>query len=116
MGVNIQAVAAYNSNHPSGINNAYVLTLGGTRVFISGDTGNTAEMRAVPNIDVAFICMNRQFTMNWLDATNLVRAMRPKVVFPYHYREGNGQMTNAPLFKQNLGADLGIEVRLRKWY
>jgi L-ascorbate metabolism protein UlaG (beta-lactamase superfamily) len=116
IGLNVEAVPAYNINHPYGTNNAYVMTLGGKRIFTSGDCGDGAEIRGLTNIDVAFLCMNRQFTTNWIGATNIVRSMRPKVVFPYHYREGNGSQTNASLFKDNLGQDLGIEVRLRKWY
>jgi L-ascorbate metabolism protein UlaG (beta-lactamase superfamily) len=54
--------------------------------------------------------------MNWISATNCIRAMRPKVVYPYHYRDSGMTYTNAPLFKQGLGTDLGIEVRLRNWY
>ena len=49
-------------------------------------------------------------------ATNCIRAMRPKVVYPYHYRDDTSATTNAATFKQWLGTDLGIEVRLRKWY
>ena len=116
IGVIVQAVAAYNANHAFGINNAYVTTIGGKRIFTSGDCGDGPEIRALTNIDVAFLCMNRQFTMNWLNATNVIRSMRPNVVYPYHYREGNGDRTNAALFKQNLGPDTGIEVRYQKWY
>jgi len=115
-GINILAVAGYNNNHASNVNNCYVLTMGGKRVFISGDTGDTAEMRALTNIDVAFLAMNTAFTMNWMSATNNIRAMRPKVVYPYHYRDPGNIYTNPPLFKQHLGTDLGIEVRLRSWY
>lgn len=114
--ISILAVPGYNGNHPFGNNNCYVLTLGGRRIFISGDTGDTAEMRALTNIDVAFLAMNTAFTMNWISATNNIRAMRPKVVYPYHYRDPGNIYTNPPLFKQHLGTDLGIEVRLRSWY
>jgi L-ascorbate metabolism protein UlaG (beta-lactamase superfamily) len=116
MGMNILAVAGYNGNHASNVNNCYVLTMGGRRVFISGDTGDTPEIRAQADIDVAFLAMNLPFTMNWITATNMIRAMRPKVVYPYHYRDSGTFYTNPPLFKQHLGADLGIEVRLRNWY
>jgi L-ascorbate metabolism protein UlaG (beta-lactamase superfamily) len=115
--IRVQAVAGTNGNHTSGVNNAYVLTIGGRRIFISGDTGNTAEIRALQDIDVAFLCMNVPFTMTVNEATNCVRAMRPKVVYPYHYRNQAGNATtNAAYFKQLLGTDPGIEVRLRKWY
>ena len=116
MGLFVQAVPAYNSNHPLGTGNGYVLTIGGKRIYLSGDTGNQPEIRALPNIDVAFLCMNTPFTMTVNEATNCVRAMRPKVVYPYHYRNQDGTTTNAAAFKQFLGTDLGIEVRLRQWY
>lgn len=115
----VQAVPGYNGNHPIPINNAYVVTLGGKRILTSGDTGNVPEIRALTDIDVAFLCMNRPFTMTVSEATNSVRAFRPKVVYPYHYRDSStfgSATTNAAHFKQALGADLGIEVRLRKWY
>jgi L-ascorbate metabolism protein UlaG (beta-lactamase superfamily) len=117
IGINILAVPGYNGNHPFGINNCYVLTVGGKRIFTSGDTGDVPEIRAVTNIDVAFVCMNLPFTTNWIGATNMIRAMRPRVVYPYHYRDSPGNtVTNPPLFKQMLGLDPGVEVRLRGWY
>jgi L-ascorbate metabolism protein UlaG (beta-lactamase superfamily) len=116
MGLNVLAVPGYNTpNHPYTNNNSYVLTLGGKRIFISGDTGDVPEIRALTDIDVAFLCMNLPFTMDPGSATNVIRAMRPKVVYPYHYREGTST-ANAATFKQWLGTDLGIEVRLRSWY
>jgi L-ascorbate metabolism protein UlaG (beta-lactamase superfamily) len=117
LGLNVEAVPAYDSsNHPKGTGNGYVLTIGGKRIYISGDTANQPELRALTGIDAAFICMNQSYTMNASAATNLVRAMQPRIVYPYHFREDGGAMTNPPLFKQRLGTDLGIEVRLRKWY
>lgn len=116
LGMAIHAVPAYGPNHSVGVGNGYVLELGGRRVYISGDTGDQPEIRALTDIDVAFVCMNQPFSMTVSAATNLVRTMRPKVVYPYHYRDQSGATTNAATFKQWLGTDLGIEVRLRKWY
>lgn len=116
LGMTVEAVPAYNGNHPYGNNNAYILTLGGKRIFTSGDCGDGMEIRGVTNIDVAFLAMNIPFTTNAVGATNIIRAMRPKVVYPYHYRDQGGTRTNHATFKQWLGTDLGIEVRLRNWY
>ncbi|MEY2409418.1 MAG: hypothetical protein QOF48_2088 [Verrucomicrobiota bacterium] len=116
LGLSIEAVPAYNANHPLGRGNGYVLGVGGRRVYLSGDTGNTPEMRLLSNIDVAFLCMNIPFTMTPAESTNAVRAFRPRVVYPYHYRDSSGAVTNAAFFKQILGTGPGIEVRLRKWY
>ena len=115
-GLDIQAVPAYNTYHPLGTGNAYLLTIGGRRIFISGDTGNTAEMRALKDIDMAFVCMNQPYTMTVGEATNAVSTFHPRIVYPYHYRDQTGASANAAAFKQQLQSDLGIEVRLRKWY
>ena len=114
LGVLVEAVPMYNLSsgyHPKGAGNAYVLTLDGRRVYISGDTDNTPEVRALTNIDVAFLCMRPPYSMDVTTAASAVRAFRPRVVYPYHYL-GN----DVNLFKQLVGTDLGIEVRLRSWY
>lgn len=116
LGLTVEAVPAYNANHAYGFGNGYVLTIGGKRIFFSGDTGNTLELRQLTNIDLAFLCINVPFTMNVTDATNAVTAFRPKVVYPYHYRDQSGATTNAAAFKQRLDSKLGVEVRLRNWY
>lgn len=116
MGLTVHAIPAYNSYHPLGTGNGYILTLGGRRVYISGDTGNIPEMRALQDIDLAFVCMNVPYTMTVNDAAAAVRAFAPRVVYPYHYRNQDGSYANLSLFKQLVGTDLGIEVRLRNWY
>ncbi len=117
IGITIEAVPAYNGNHPYGTNNAYVLNVGGKRILMTGDCGGPGnELRALPNIDYAFICMN-SFTFDVATAASVIRDMRPKVVFPYHYGTiGGSPMYDVQMFKNLVGQDRGIEVRLRKWY
>lgn len=117
-GITIEAIPMYNlpesatAMHTKGRGNGYVLTIGGKRIYISGDTADIPEMRALKNIDVAFVCMNLPYTMDAATAAKAVLAFKPKVVYPYHYR---GQDTN--LFKTLVNAeDKNIEVRLRDWY
>ena len=119
LGITIDAVPAYNSNHPRGTGNAgngYVLTIGGRRLYMTGDTGDIPETRALSNIDVAFVSMNVPYTMTVSQAASVIRAFRPRIVYPYHYRNQDSTFANFNSFKQQLGTDLGIEVRLRKWY
>lgn len=118
-GIDIMAVPMYNlpgaenaSYHTKGRGNGYVLNIGGKNIYISGDTADTPEMRALKNIDIAFICMNLPYTMDVKGAAAGVLAFRPKTVYPYHYR---GQDVN--VFKELVAAgDKAIEVRLRNWY
>lgn len=114
--ISITAVPMYNLTkerlqyHDKGRGNGYVVTLGGKRIYIAGDTEGTPEMRALKNIDVAFIPMNLPYTMTPEEAADAVKAFAPKIVYPYHYR---GQDTN--VFANALKGT-GIDVRLRDWY
>ncbi len=117
-GISIVAVPMYNfpeaadAFHTKGRGNGYVLTIGGKRIYISGDTEDIPEMRALKNIDIAFVCMNLPYTMDVNQAAQGVLAFKPKVIYPYHYR---GQDVNT--FKSLVNAgDKNIDVRLRNWY
>ena len=96
--------------HDKGRGNGYILTYGGLRMYFSGDTEGIPEMKALKNIDVAFVCMNLPYTMTPDEAADAVKAFHPKVVIPYHYR---GQDTT--VFQKDL-AGTGIEVRLLEFY
>ena len=115
----ITAVPMYNISHnqPSGQpyhdkgrGNGYVLNYGNRNFYFAGDTEGVPEMRALKDIDVAFIPMNLPYTMTPAEAADAVKAFHPKVVIPYHYK---GQDVQA--FKAALDGS-GINVRLLEWY
>lgn len=115
----IEAVPMYNLKrgpspgtlyHDKGRGNGYVLTYGGTRFYIAGDTEGIPEMRALKNIDAAFVPMNLPYTMTPEEAADAVRAFHPKIVYPFHYRGSDPEV-----FKKALDGT-GIDVRLRNWY
>ncbi|RIK76310.1 MAG: hypothetical protein DCC68_19635 [Planctomycetota bacterium] len=116
LGLSVEAVHAYNGNHPSGTGNGYVASIDGLRVYISGDTGAVPEIRALEDIDVAFLCMNVPFTMTVDEAASVTRDMQPAIVIPYHYRNQGGTFADLARFKSLVGRDLPIEVRLLDWY
>jgi L-ascorbate metabolism protein UlaG (beta-lactamase superfamily) len=116
LGLNVAAVPAYNTNHPFGTGNGYVIKLGDRRIYVSGDTGDVPEVRALQDIDVAFVCMNVPFTMTVAQAASVVRDIQPGIVIPYHYRNQNNTFADLGSFKSQVGSDLGIQVRLLKWY
>lgn len=115
-GVQIEAVPAYNGNHARGTGNGYVVTIGGKRFYMAGDTGDVPEMRALQNIDVAFLCMNVPFTMNVTAAASAAKDFRPRILYPYHYRNQDGTFANLNDLKRQIGTEHGIEVRTRAWY
>jgi L-ascorbate metabolism protein UlaG (beta-lactamase superfamily) len=117
MGIPFEGVPMYNivtgsapgkPFHHKGIGSGYVLNFGGTRVYFSGDTECTPGMKALKNINVAFVAMSASRTQSPIDAAACVKAFKPKIVYPYHYR-GSDPQQFADAVK-----DAGIEVRLRK--
>lgn len=121
-GISINAIPMYNlpesatAMHTKGRGNGYVLKVGGKTIYISGDTQGIPEMRALKNIDVAFVCMNLPYTMDVTEAADAVLAFAPKIVYPYHYRGKDG-LSDVSKFKSLVDAgNKGIEVRLRNWY
>jgi len=114
-GVPVEAVVEYNVTperlmfHPKGRDNGYVLTMGGKRVYLAGDTEETPELKTLANIDVAFVPMNLPYTMTPEAAATWVKDFKPKIVYPYHYAE-----SDVNKFKTLVGN--ASDVRLRKWY
>ncbi len=88
------------SRHPKGWGNGYVFNMGGRRVYISGDTEDIQEMRNLEDIDVAFVCMNLPYTMGIDQAASAVAEFKPRVVYPYHYRNGDGTLSDVEQFKK----------------
>ncbi len=93
-GVGITVVPAYNIVHKNeegelyhkvGEGNSYVLTLGDLRILIAGDTENTPEMKALKNIDAAFLPMKLPYTMDAAMVVDAVKEFKPKILYPYHY-------------------------------
>jgi L-ascorbate metabolism protein UlaG (beta-lactamase superfamily) len=117
LGVDIEALPAYNiehkrSNgqpyHPRGMGNAYVLTLENKKVLIGGDTENVPELKALEDIDIAFLPMNLPYTMTPEMVADIALAIKPKVLYPYHY--GN---TDPQELVDLLADHPEIEVRIR---
>lgn len=117
MGIQFEGVPMYNlvrgsgpgkPFHHKGVGSGYVLNFGDTRVYFSGDTECTPEMRALKNVTVAFLSMNPPRTESTLEAAECVKAFKPKIAYPYHYRGSKPEEFAGAL------TGTGVEVRVRK--
>jgi L-ascorbate metabolism protein UlaG (beta-lactamase superfamily) len=117
-GLQVEVVPAYNIEqmrspgvpyHPRGDGVGYVIAFGDKRVYVAGDTENTPEMKALEDIDVAFLPMNLPYTMTPDKVADAAKAFRPAILYPYHY----GQTDPAELVELLEGED-DIEVRIRQ--
>ncbi|MEO0528665.1 MAG: MBL fold metallo-hydrolase [Bacteroidota bacterium] len=120
--ITVEAIPMYNLRdeaskfHIKGRGNGYVLTMGNQRLYFSGDTEDIPEMRALKNIDKAFICMNLPYTMTVDKAADAVLEFKPKQVYPYHYR-GNPDVSDVSKFKRLVNTvNPDIKVVQLDWY
>lgn len=112
--IDIEAVAAYNITeghlqfHPRHRDNGYILTQGGLRIYIAGDTEDTPDAYSIKNIDVAFLPVNQPYTMTLEQASKLARGIAPAILYPYHYTDTD--IAQLPKLLSNTN----IDVRLRQ--
>ena len=137
--IRVESIAAYDilpgePAHPKGEANGYVITIGGQRLLFAGVTECVDEVKALKNIDVAFMPLNiPPGRMTPAAAAACVKEVKPKVVYVYHYdqdwaaRAANPRAASRPLpggltvpqtldaFRRELSGT-NIDVRIRDWY
>lgn len=118
LGIKIEVFPAYNLVHkrkngdffhPKGEGNSYVLSFANKRVYIGGDTENTPEMKALKDIDIAFLPMNLPYTMTPEMVADAAKAFKPKILYPYHFGK-----TDTNKLLELMKDEEGIELRIRK--
>ena len=138
-GVRVESIAAYDikpgaPEHPKGEANGYIITLGGKRIYFAGVTECVPEVKALENIDVAFMPMNIPVErMSPADAAACTKILKPKVVYVYHYDQdfasravnpgaalrglpGGISIARSLQMFQEAMAGSGTDVRLGRWY
>lgn len=115
--IKLLAVPAYNivhkrdngeAFHPKGVGNGYVIYFDDYKVYVAGDTENIDEMKALKNVDIAFLPMNLPYTMSPEMVADAAKAFRPKVLYPYHYSKTDTQII-VDLLKEE--EDIKVEIR-----
>jgi len=113
-GIKVEVIPMYNLKrgpsegkffHDKGRGNAYIFNFGNKRVLLAGDTECVPELKAVKNIDIAFLPMNLPYTMPPEEAAACAKEFKPKVLYPYHYGDSNVSGVQALVGKD-------IEVRV----
>lgn len=111
----VEAVPAYNMNKPFHIkrNNwvGYVVTIDGTRLYISGDTDVVPELRNI-RCDIAFLGIGGKFSMDAKEAATLARYISPRMVIPTGYGSIVGTPVDGQLFSGFLPRDIKCDLLL----
>ncbi|HSH50613.1 MAG TPA: MBL fold metallo-hydrolase [Bacteroidales bacterium] len=114
----IAAVPAYNIKHKrengvpyhiKGEGNGYVIQFNNKKVYVAGDTENIPEMKALENIDIAFLPMNLPYTMTPEMVADAARMFKPQILYPYHYGD-----TDTSKLLELLIDEKDIDIRIKK--
>ena len=99
MGVEVEAVRAYNVNkfrspgvpfHPKEAEHVgYIVTVEGVRVYFAGDTDHIPEMADI-DCDVALLPVSGTYVMTVEEAAEAARTINPRIVVPMHFGSGIG--------------------------
>jgi L-ascorbate metabolism protein UlaG (beta-lactamase superfamily) len=110
--VNVTAVAAYNTNkdfHPKSAGwVGYVVTLStGQRVYHTGDTDITPEMKAVET-DVAMMPCGGTYTMTAAEAAAAANTLKPSILIPMHWGDIVGSRGDADAVAKAFAGETAI--------
>jgi L-ascorbate metabolism protein UlaG (beta-lactamase superfamily) len=104
-GVQVEAIAAYNTNkkfHPKADNKVgFIITINNMRIYHTGDTDDIPEMSSAKP-DVALVPVSGTYVMTAEEAAKAINEkIRPKkLVIPMHYGSIVGSEQDAAKFKQ----------------
>ncbi|MCR4760698.1 MAG: MBL fold metallo-hydrolase [Oscillospiraceae bacterium] len=110
----VETVPAYNQLKPFHPKKngwlGYVITVGGQRIYVAGDTDATKDAKAV-RCDIALIPVGGTYTTDAREAASLVNQIRPKTAIPIHYGTVVGGPEDGTVFAKHV--DSGIQVVLK---
>ena len=109
-----ETVPAYNKLKPFHPKHAgwvgYILEVDGQRIYIAGDTDAVKEVKQV-QCDVALVPVGGTYTMDAVQAAELVNAIRPKTAIPTHYGSIVGKKEDAAAFAEHVDDAIIVEIR-----
>lgn len=113
MGIDIEAVPAYNTNkdfHPK--KNkwlGFIITIDGVRIYHAGDTDLIPEMNDL-SVDIALLPVSGTYVMTAAEAVEAAGKIKPKVAIPMHYDAIVGTRDDAAKFKAALSGVCEVVV------
>lgn len=114
-GISVETVPAYNPDkkfHPESNGwLGYIVTLGGQRIYVAGDTDATPEARAV-SCDIAMIPIGGTYTMDCREAAAYINELKPKTVIPTHYGSIVGNAGDGETFRQLVDSSTEVVFKL----
>lgn len=87
----------------------YIITIGGIRIYIAGDTDDLEELKSI-KCDVALVPIGGMYTMNYEEAADLINSIKPKYAIPTHYGAIVGEKADAIEFKKLINTETNVKI------
>jgi len=114
-GIDVKAVKSYNLGKPFHTKeeewNGYIADFNGIKIYHAGDSDFIPEMKNLGEIDIAFLPVSGNTTMNFSEAVKAAMVIKPKIAIPMHYNSIMGSKEDALKFKE-LCEQEGIKVQI----
>lgn len=114
-GIPVETLPAYNVDkdfHPRANNwVGYIVTIGGERIYVAGDTDITPENQQVM-CDIALIPAGGTYTTTAEEAAQLVNIIHPRVAIPTHYGAIVGAKEDGATFAAAVNPDIETVIKL----
>jgi len=95
------------TTHPCG----FVVTMGGVRVYHTGDTALTLDMQLLEGrVDVMCVAIGDNYTMGPEDAARAVAFVKPATAIPMHYGTFPLLVQDPQSFVQAVGAQATVQI------
>ncbi|HEX2071306.1 MAG TPA: MBL fold metallo-hydrolase [Thermoleophilaceae bacterium] len=117
-GIDVTAVAAYNTSKRDSDGNAFHprqaggvgfdVNVRGERLYHAGDTDVIPEMDAVTGVDVALLPVCGTYVMTADEAVEAARRIQPRVAVPSHWGSHLGSRADAEAFAQRAPVDVRV--------
>ena len=115
-GIRFNTVPSYNVNKKFHLKEynwvGYMIDINGELIYIAGDTDETLENRNI-KCDIALVPIGGTYTMNYMEAVDLINNMKPKVVIPTHYGKIVGDKKLGKEFKELLNKDIECQLIIK---
>ena len=93
----------------------FVLEIDGKKIYHPGDTGLTKDMELLRDlkIDLAFIPIGGNYTMDVEDGVKAVKMIEPKIVVPMHYNTWPVIEADPQIFAEKV-KEIGVKCKILK--
>lgn len=119
-GATVLAVPSYNTD-PARLEKhprergwlGYVVTIGGVRYYVAGDTDENEDIDQV-SCDAAIIPIGGTYTMDPHQAATFVNAIRPQAAIPTHYGNIVGSFGDAEVFASEVDPSIKVVTKMER--